>query len=524
MTQGAGSTPASPASTTSTTTTQTGAANTPTTAVKPKHGGITSDALGNQTPFTGKGRKCVNPDGTTGIAPVSVWCNRKTDTKFQTQFDNKMEEGIGAIYGGPKGGDDDVNLDDWRELLAEKLKKMGLDGVFRIEVDGTERYIVEDPALFNYDITKEYYDAMVQADQYDQYDRENLMFAYEYIINSLDASIIKRLKKYKETKENGLLLFAAFMQIEEPATDAAARRYVSKFEAVKLSDYPKEDISKMGDDIKDHLEKVEQMKPDLVPTDAVTQLVDKLGQCSVSAFTTKLYQKFPATEKEESGQLELKNGQLVLVKTSPHTWRDVLQWTDAEYERLKAGGKWTPEQQAGMPLKDETAELRGMLASTANQVNQLRNQFQQQRRQGNDGGTRGSGGQSNSGGGATGGTNGPSPSRGQVTTGCVICSEEGHFAKDCQKGTVPKYLPPEGKGPTTVTTSSGTYSTCRKFKRWYKKGKKAWHTTETHRSKAERPDTNAGRAQMVVEQSTESVTGDAESVSGHPDDALTFDD
>ena len=72
----------------------------PTTVVNTKMGSIIKDSIINGTPFTGKELLTTLLNGTEKFLVASMWYTRRPDkSKFQRDFDEKLQKRIGVIYG-----------------------------------------------------------------------------------------------------------------------------------------------------------------------------------------------------------------------------------------------------------------------------------------------------------------------------------------------------------------------------------------------------------------------------------------
>ena len=495
---------------------------TPRTAVKPRlFGGIVSDPKGNETPFTGKGRTITLPGGNNELVPATVWAQRpdSSDVRFYEKFENKLENGIGVEYSGDTAKDT-TKLEDWRLILLKNTKNLGLDSIFTIEVDGTEMNVIEDYAPFHYELCEKIHKYRTDNDQYDYYELLNLEYAYRLIINSVSADVIKSLKKYRpKIDDNGFLLFAAIIAIYAPATEATARNHVTKFQNLDYNKYG-EDVDAYLNDVKLNLDAVEQIQPDLVPDDAPGTIVWQLANSHVVPFTTKLLGKFPTTGQDTTSRLEMTASGVKKVTSTKFTWREVVTWASSEYSSLKTAGRWPPAS-AKPAESDESTQLKGMMAKMENKINNLTNQLKKS----NNGGSSNSGGGSDS---TNKGKSGKSKSDGkgrdskpkkEITEGWLVCGSDDHWIKDCDKGHVPKLIPPEGEGPETVKTPTGTFDLCRTCKSWYKQGKKSHHTTDTHVSKSDQKG-NSGEGEKKQSGNLAQLTTSAE----HPDEGRTFED
>ena len=111
---------------------------------------------------------------------------------------------------------------------------------------------------------------------------------------------------------------------------------------------------------------------------------------------------------------------------------------------------------------------------------------------------------------------------GTISKGCLACGNEVYCLKVFQKGYVPRLLHTEVKGPTTVTTLTGTFDIWQRCKRCYNKGNKYHHNTDTNCSKTNSSHHWGGYelGNLAIDQSGQNNSGTT--TYAHPDDAIVF--
>ena len=199
---------------------------TPKTTANPNRGGIIKDSVGNQTPFTRKGRSIALSNYMDEQLLVSMWDMRPPgDSKFQRYLYSELQEGIGVIYGGTTTDTaiKNASLDNWRKFLSKNISQISLDVIFCVDIDIKYVFTIYSYAPLTYDICLAIEEKRINDDFYDYYDTcatLNTQFSYKILNNSLDYRIIKTLDNYiPNIDENIFPLFEAIMETQGPETE-----------------------------------------------------------------------------------------------------------------------------------------------------------------------------------------------------------------------------------------------------------------------------------------------------------------
>ena len=297
---------------------------------------------------------------------------RQVSPSLEQKSYNKRIQGLDIKY---KEGD---NLNDFRFNIDDHMVKHGLDTVAWVpelseNAEGSEvRNVVTDPAKFTVNYAKAIEVAKATAMKYDDFDKNNSEASIEFLENSIDISLKRRLNLVRQRNDSFTVVWLRLMHL---LANYSSDHYDATREKVRKctpTNYDREDFTLMTKEISpliDELESGNQYDPNI--TLSMTQNIS--NKCTQGGiFAHLLYQKI-AEIKQRVAECNFMSRQeandyMKRYKLDP---KSVLTYLEDEYRAQLKDNLWTP---AHLPIDRTKPSLNTTCLPTGSDTNTLTHQ------------------------------------------------------------------------------------------------------------------------------------------------------
>ena len=382
--------------------------------------------------WSGLDPKADNPDG-------NYRQQRPISASSQRKLNKEIIEGLSPQF---KLG---FNINDFRDDVNRHLEKCGLDTIAylpSIRNDTEVANVVTEYPRFVGSLSKSLTVARTIKENYDQFDRDNSNLATEFLLNSLDSTLKKRV--YQVTKKGDT--FACYwMNLMKVMVSISSKHYEDvrgKVRSCSPKAYSQENISQMVQDVLIHISELEcagQYDPQLT----LTMIKSIQSTCSQQGdFAFELFTKI----KEVSNKLRLckflpfdeANAIMLEDNLDPES---VLEFVQEKYEELLNDKDWVPAQR---PVDRAAPSINNVLNGFSNEELQsklLAALVQVESSKSHD-----------------------NKKKTPENSPCHICGKLGHWAPNCPQ----KRKTSESKGDSKNSKTTGTEGNGSKEKSWKK--------------------------------------------------------
>ncbi|MGH7974499.1 MAG: hypothetical protein ACREBR_03140, partial [bacterium] len=367
--------------------------------------------------------KLTEPPSPYCFRPLGFEKSQKIFKYATTPLDKKFE--------GKEG--DDLPLTSFCKRVWIHLVMTGMDSVlyFVDPLDMTERSIIEYYARFTPEFVRQQTINMIS----NTFDAKNIAWSGQFLFNSISIDQQNALEKYQIEGSNGPLIWMYLIHENRSNSERALETVRRSLEAMKLSDFPGENVKLCCEDISRKCLRLETAHR--LPENVASTVCSIFSKCSIEEFRTPFHERRQACDR----------------KKDAFKYKDLVEIATSSYQSMVDADDWLPKS------KNSDDVIHGLLTRIA--TLEMKKKAD----------TRGQD------------SNVPSNVK------CFVCNGN-HYATTCphknkskqgNKQNNWKATRPTGNGPTTKIVDGQTWQWCEHCSRWSNS-----HSTSEHRRKKKR--------------------------------------
>jgi hypothetical protein len=341
-----------------------------------------------------------------------------------------------------KRNDPNYSLNTFSDDAARHMEKTGMDSQFYFP-DPSNKHkmlnIFDKHSLFTFEAIKEQVAYMKATDTYDSYAIDNLNYSRSWIEDSIDSELWNSLRPHVTRALSGPELYMILVAEVQSDSIQSMRAKEHQLQALKLKDYPGENVRLLNADILLHCEALSNNRT--LPIDTILAIVDKYTEASSEDFRVHFMTRRAAVEifmKTTAG----KDDSVIAKLPNPITYRSLTLEASTKYQSLLDTNKWpsasTANDRGGAPdIHANMAKLEAKLDAV----------LHQKAAQGNGGG-------------------GGSFDMSKVK--CHHCNLFGHMRNECPNSATPswKTIGPAASEPQSKYVGPRQFHWCGTCNRW----------------------------------------------------------